>query len=89
MSFEMMLASLMNLPVKFLIGESINLSDQHKKDSSTDDQIKADKISAIKELDQQLKQIKIPSILLDRLKKEFDDSHSLSTQFGKSLEQAD
>ena len=52
MSFEMMLASLMNLPVKFLIGESINLSDQHKKDNSSVEQIVSDKIEAIKELDQ-------------------------------------
>ena len=37
----------------------------------------------IRQFDQQLKSINIPGILLDRLKKEFDDSHSLSTQFGR------
>jgi len=30
-----------------------------------------------------MKSIPIPRILLDRLKKEFDDSHMLSSQFGK------
>jgi hypothetical protein len=37
------------------------------------------KEDAIKKLDSQLKAVKIPRILLERLKKEFDDSHSLST----------
>jgi len=30
-----------------------------------------------------MKSIKVPKMLLERLKKEFDDSHSLSSQFGK------
>ena len=40
-------------------------------------------MKVVKEFDKQIKQIRIPKILLERLKKEFDDSHSLSSQFGK------
>lgn len=37
----------------------------------------------IKMLDKSLRSIKIPAILLERLKKEFDDSHLLSSLIGK------
>ena len=30
-----------------------------------------------------MKSINVPKILLERLKKEFDDSHKLSSEFGK------
>ena len=33
----------------------------------------------IKEFDSQMKDMHVPKILLERLKKEFDDSHSLSS----------
>jgi hypothetical protein len=81
MSFEMMLAQLMTLPMKFLIADCLQIYEKHKDDP---ERYAAEKIISVKNLDRELKAVMIPRILLDRLKKEFDDSHSLSTQFGKS-----
>ena len=39
----------------------------------------------IQKLDKDLKQFKIPIVLLERLKKEFDDSHFLSNEIGKPI----
>lgn len=39
----------------------------------------------IHKLDKELKQFKIPIVLLERLKKEFDDSHYLSNEIGKPI----
>ncbi len=102
MSFEMMLAQLMSMPVKFLIGDCIAIQDtfraQEKELIEAEEQVSSEQIAElrekiqdekakqIKDLDDSMKRVKIPGILLERLKKEFDDSHSLSTQFGKSLE---
>ena len=86
MSFEMMLAQLMNLPVKFFLAEPIDIQEKYKGKERTPEvvkQIDADKLEVIRRFDSQLKLISMPKILLERLKKEFDDSHSLSSQFGK------
>jgi len=86
MSFEMMLAQLMNLPVKFFLSEAIDINKAYLGKEMTDElsaSKKRDKRKVIDKFDQEMKQIKVPKILLERLKKEFDDSHSLSTQFGK------
>lgn len=82
MTFEMMLAQLMNLPVKFLLNDAIAIQDKYKGQDDTpllQKQKQADKAEVVKQLDNQLKAIKVPKILLERLKKEFDDSHSLSS----------
>lgn len=84
MSFEMMLAQMMALPVKFLIADCQQLEKDFFAAGGTDQaELAKLQVDAIHQFDQQLKAISIPSIMLDRLKKEFDDSHSLSTQFGK------
>ena len=42
-----------------------------------------EKYECLHKFDKQLKEIKIPKILLERLKKEFDDSSRLSIKIGK------
>ena len=76
----------MNLPVKFFLNEAIEIQDKFKGVERTPQikkEIKQLKLKVIMDFDTQMKQVNIPRILLERLKKEFDDSHSLSTQFGK------
>lgn len=43
------------------------------------------KLEQLKKLDADLRRFKIPIVLLERLKKEFDDSHYLSNEIGKSV----
>lgn len=86
MTFEMMLAQLMNLPAKFFLNEAIDIQEKYKAKEKTPEvlrQMSLDKAVVIRKFDRQIKQISVPKILLERLKKEFDDSHCLSTQFGK------
>mmetsp|Transcript_18683 Transcript_18683/g.31949 ORF Transcript_18683/g.31949 Transcript_18683/m.31949 type:complete len:306 (-) Transcript_18683:36-953(-) len=102
MSFEMMLAQLISLPVKFLYNDCTSLRDTllRKREEAEDDkdldpeqrrdiireaerEFEDQKTQALRKLDGQLKAVKIPKILLERLKKEFDDSRNLSVQFGK------
>jgi hypothetical protein len=80
MSFEMMLAQLMNLPVKFLLSDSIKILDgfKDKPEAETKDALKEEKFKVIQRFDKQLKDIKIPKILLERLAKEFNDTHKMS-----------
>ena len=80
MSFEMMLAQLMNLPVKFLLSDSIQIMDNFKgkPEAETKDALQAEKFKVIQRFDKQLKDIKIPKILLERLAKEFNDTHRMS-----------
>ena len=82
----MMLAQLMNLPVKLLLSEPIEIAKKYKGKLDDEEQKKLyiqEKFNVLHKFDKQLKDIKIPKILLERLKKEFDDSNRLSTQFGK------
>jgi len=80
MNFEMMLAQLMSLPVKFLVGECMTIYDKHKENLPQDQELyEKEKQEHVANLDIQMKSIKIPRILIERLQKEFDDSHSLST----------
>lgn len=91
MNFEQLLAVLTNLPTRYLITScedlkaSVSPSEDKEEDDSqgfsikrVEDQINSFedlKLNEIKSLDKSLKAIKIPAILLERLKKEFDDSH--------------
>lgn len=43
------------------------------------------KLEELRKLDKDLRKFKIPIVLLERLKKEFDDSHFLSNEIGKSV----
>lgn len=43
------------------------------------------KMTEIAKLDADLRKFKIPVVLLERLKKEFDESHSLSNELGKTV----
>ena len=72
----------MNLPVKFFLSEPMDIQDKYKGKERTPQvqkQISDDKLKVIQQFDKEIKSISIPKILLERLKKEFDDSHSLST----------
>lgn len=42
-------------------------------------------MTEIAKLDADLRKFKIPVVLLERLKKEFDESHSLSNELGKTV----
>ena len=66
MPFEVMLTQIVNLPTKFFIRNTINPNPTtNPSDSPTNEQI-------IAQFDRQMKGIKIPQMLLERLKKEFD-----------------
>ena len=62
-----------------------------KKDNTTEEpnnpkkQFQKIKQEEITKFDRDLKKFKIPILLLERLKKEFDDSHFLSNEIGKSV----
>jgi len=62
-----------------------------KKDKTTEEpknpkkQFQKIKQEEITKFDRDLKKFKIPILLLERLKKEFDDSHFLSNEIGKSV----
>ena len=71
---------MMHLPVKFLIADCQQMEKDWVAAGGTDPaELTKLQVDAIHQFDQQLKAIQIPSIMLDRLKKEFQDSHNLST----------
>ena len=43
------------------------------------------KLEEVRKLDSALRKFRIPIVLLERLKKEFDDSHYLSNEMGKAV----
>lgn len=53
-----------------------------KKNAKEFDKIR---LAQVRQFDQELKSFKIPIVLLERLKKEFDESHSLSNEMGKTV----
>lgn len=72
MSFEMMLSQMPNLQQKFFICTM----EQELQDGSEADRI-AWQAQKQKELDKALEQTKIPTILLERFKREFDEVEAL------------
>ena len=79
----MMLAQLMNLPVKFFLSEAIEIQNKFKDKDIENEQIKLELIKekqiVVSKFDAQMRSLKVQKQLLERLKKEFDDSHSLSS----------
>ena len=65
MPFEVMLTQIVNLPIKYFIQEFKN---------------KEDEMTAIENFDRSISKLKIPTILLERLKQEFDQNYKISMQ---------
>jgi hypothetical protein len=68
MPFEVMLTQIVNLPVKYLITKG-----------GPEDETKI-----LEKFDKTMKQLKIPTMLLERLKREFDMNYKLSGAISKS-----
>ena len=97
MSFEEMLRTLVKLPQNYLVEKPTELrlkvmgeESKGKCDilTSVDDKAKEETFEKVKQdeirlFDQHLKIIKMPSMLLERLKREFDESHNISERLGK------
>lgn len=64
MPFEVMLTQVVNLPTKFLI-----TSEARKPEEEA---------AALQRFDKTMKSIKVPTMLLERLKREFDNNYKLS-----------
>ena len=64
MPFEVLLTQIPNLPVRFYLHDYLNVEDMER--------------AAIVKLDSTLKEIKLPTMLLERLKKEFDQNFEVS-----------
>lgn len=71
MNFEIMLTQIVNLPFKFLI-------DNYKSEE--------EERAGIIKFDKQVNSIRIPTMLLERLKKEFDENYKLSVRQSNSPE---
>lgn len=92
MNFEEMLREITQIPYRYLVEECKNLKDKiYATDESgkydhfltiLDDEKKKNYKNAVTDeitlIDTRFKTMKMPSILLERLKKEFDESHKLS-----------
>lgn len=65
MSFEVMLTQIVNMPFKFLIREFKSIEEEKE---------------GISVLDKQMNSIKIPKMLLERLKREFDENFKISAR---------
>lgn len=65
MPFEVMLTQIVNMPIKFFIQE-FGTADQE--------------LEAIENFDRRINRLKIPTILLERLKHEFDQNYKISVQ---------
>ncbi|CDW77618.1 rab-like gtpase activating [Stylonychia lemnae] len=63
MPFEIMLSQVVNLPTKFLIRQFSSEEEERQ---------------AISEFDKQIKELKIPTMLIERLKTEFDQNYKIS-----------
>lgn len=72
MSFEMMLSQMPHLQMKFLIAS------MDKDTSESPEAAVTFKQEEVKLLDKQLNSLVIPTILLERLKREFDESETLN-----------
>ena len=71
MTFEIMLTQIVNLPMRFMI-----------KEYGSEEEERA----GIESFDRQMNRIKIPKMLLERLKKEFDENFKLSVRNTSSPE---
>ena len=69
MPFEVLLTQIPNLPSRFFLQE---YHQEGEVDGETNERI------AIEKLDNTLKDIKLPTMLLERLKKEFDENFKIS-----------
>lgn len=65
MPFEIMLTQIVNLPVKYFI--VIHKSEDEER-------------TAIEKFDRQMTKLKLPAMLLERLKKEFDQNYKISVR---------
>ncbi len=63
MSFEVLLTQIVNLPAKFFLREYATEEEERK---------------AVQNFDKDIRGIKLPSMLLERLKKEFDENFEVS-----------
>ena len=68
MGFEVLLTQIVNLPTKYLIKEYPGGEDEERK--------------AVETFDREFKGVKIPTMLLERLKKEFDENYEVSKRSG-------
>lgn len=82
MNFEEMLREITQIPYRYLVEECKNLKDKIYATDESDDEKKKNYKNAVTDeitlIDTRFKTMKMPSILLERLKKEFDESHKLS-----------
>ena len=70
MTFEMMLTQIQHLPHKFFMMETaIQFEDEDKKQAYI--------ATELKNLDKQMQTMTVPTILLERLKKEFDETEAM------------
>lgn len=72
MPFEVMLTQIVNMPIKYFIQEF-----------STPEAERA----ALQNFDRRISKLKIPTILLERLKQEFDQNYKISVQTSSSKSQ--
>lgn len=63
MNFEVLLTQIVNIPTKYLVREYSDAAEESK---------------AVQTFDKQVKGIKLPTMLLERLKKEFDENYEVS-----------
>ena len=65
MPFEVMLTQIVNMPIKFFVQEFGSAEQE---------------LAAVEEFDRRVSRLKIPTILLERLKHEFDQNYKISVQ---------
>jgi len=68
MGFEVLLTQIVNFPTKYLIKEYPGGEDEERK--------------AVETFDREFKGVKIPTMLLERLKREFDENYEVSKRSG-------
>ena len=69
MNFEVLLTQIVNIPTKYLVREYADADEDTK---------------AVQTFDRQVKAIKLPTMLLERLKKEFDENYEVSKRSGST-----
>jgi hypothetical protein len=65
MPFEVMLTQIVNMPIKFFVKEFGSAEKE---------------LAAVEDFDRRVSKLKIPTILLERLKHEFDQNYKISVQ---------